>query len=79
MNETTTNQGGKKVKASKTNKVTNLPYEIRAGFKYILEFGSESKFDIARAVVSKQHHEDGVRVIQCIEAAREFLRENSQP
>lgn len=78
MQTTHTKTEAQAVKASrKINKATNLPYEIREGFGYILEFGLASKFDIARAVVSKHPHEDGVKVIQCVEAARKFLRENN--
>ena len=66
------------VKASrKINKPINLPYEIREGFGYLWKYGKESKFDIARTVVSICPHEDGLKVIRAIEAAREFLRQNS--
>ncbi len=75
-NGTTTEAGAVKA-SSKINKATNLPYEIREGFGYILEFGLASKFDIARAVILKHPYEDGVKVIQSIEAARKFLRENN--
>lgn len=61
----------------KINKKINLPYEIREGFYYLWKYGTESKFDIAREVVSLCPHEDGIKVIRAIEAANEFIRQNS--
>jgi hypothetical protein len=77
MQETTTNTEMSAVKATrKSNKIANLPYEIRQGFGYLVKYGTESKFDIARNVISKCPEEDALKVIASIEAAREFFWQN---
>ncbi len=76
MNEQTINQGGKKVKTNKNNKVANLPYSVREGLSYILKYGLESKFDIARKAVSDRHDLDALKIIRSIEDAREFINAN---
>jgi len=78
MQATTTKAEAGAVKASrKSNKIANLPYEIRQGFRYLVKYGTESKFDIARNVISKCPEEDALKVIASIEAAREFFWQNS--
>lgn len=77
MNNGTTTEAGAVRASRKINKARNLPFEIREGFGYLWKYGKESKFDIARTVVSICPHEDGLKVIRAIEAAREFLRQNS--
>jgi hypothetical protein len=77
MSNTLTQTEASAVKASrKINKAINLPYEIREGFGYLLKYGKESKFDIARTVVSRCPYTDGIKVIKAIEVAREFMSQN---
>ena len=77
MNTGTTTEAGAVKASRKINKAINLPYEIREGFGYLWKYGKEGKFDIARTVVSICPHEDGLKVIKAIEAARQFLRQNA--
>ena len=77
MNTGTTTEAGAVKASRKINKAINLPYEVREGFGYLLNYGTESKFDIARTVVSMCPYEDGLKVIKAIESARDFLRQNS--
>jgi hypothetical protein len=77
MSNTHTKTEASAVKATrKSNKIANLPYEIRLGFGYLVKYGTECKLDIARNVISKCPEEDALKVIASIEAAREFFWQN---